>query len=243
MSTRDTAGGAIKRCPLCLSTEGPFNYEDALPNWVREYVGKEGPFRAEENGIVTFNRKRPRRFKVPVCEGCNAWMNAEFETPAIDLLKELFEEWSRDLGPSEQLIVARWFSKTTLMLRLHQRALPQLPEPVYTTFRRDGSPPVGMHLWLGTYGKSPPGPETVLTYAPPADLRRLGCFGTIFQIRYLVAQTLQCTLVNVATLPNGAERIGILTEVWPPAIGKKPSPPRLSMNDAMFRAVADRWIV
>jgi hypothetical protein len=231
-----------KRCPLCGSTTGPFNYEDSIPEWVRARTAKQGPFLAYEDGKRSV-KDRPRRFRTPVCRSCNDWMNTEFENPAIDLLKELFTGWTRTLAMTEQRIVARWVAKTALMLRLHRRDLRPYPATVYHAFRQTGSPPSGMHIWLGTYGMAPPTQTPTLEHAPAVDLRYGGCYGTTLQIEHLVAQTLHCLLVNVGTLKNGAEQFGLLREIWPPTVGVTTSPPPFTMNDPSFEAVANQSLV
>jgi hypothetical protein len=199
--------GTSKVCCLCGRTgrEIRVSMEDTIPNWVRNYIATNPPFTLFLDGVpVSAPTPTPRRFRVPICRECNGWLNDEFENPAIDLMKELFDGWMRPLPVEEQILAGRWIGKTCLMKELWHRDRTQFPAQTYREFRATGQLPASLLIWLGVIDAAPSTPEL----APPlkkTDLRNSGCKTGILQIKRLGMQFVHCHLREVGTIENRAE--------------------------------------
>lgn len=106
----------LRSCSICLvvSTQ-KMTKEDSYPKWLRQIIlqayGDVDPSRLEKGW------EQPRRVLLhSVCVPCQRRLNAAFEVPATQLLKDMMSGRPMLLSTAQQRVIAAWMAKTVLVL-------------------------------------------------------------------------------------------------------------------------------
>lgn len=100
-------------CRLCRQPADRMTDEDVVPKWLRKHL-------VESHGVSSQAEREEwarlvRTVRTRVCETCNRRMNLAFEAPARPLILAMLEHEPLRLSTEQQLVVARWMMKVTLL--------------------------------------------------------------------------------------------------------------------------------
>ncbi len=231
-------------CPLCGDPSEPRNKEDALPQWVREFVAEQSKTRFIGSAWgKAYDGALPPAMKVTIGERCNSWMGATFEVPSRPLLIPLILGECHILEPGEQEAIAHWVAKTALMTELATGPVGRVPSHVFRRFRETGMTPPGSRVLLGSYSGGGTRPDPVPGKIPLSPKQVPSSQGSWVQfsfdpiIGWLVAQFV--LPLRRPRLRSSAERRGLLTPIWPPS-GRAFEWPTTSM-DAGTATLCEQW--
>ncbi len=190
---------------LCKTGRSGKDGEHVLPRWLLDmWPAKSGPFTIFRNGSPVLSRDgRVRsqtssaRFKLPVCQECNAVLNERFEEPAKPLVRRLFNRGPA-LTHNESQVIGCWFVKTWLLLahpevRVSDPGWPLRPwQPVrqalYEWMISGSQIPAGLSAWLMRIDREGP---------PAAATRHLSLPTVIADGRTIEFQVLQFGLGSI----------------------------------------------
>ena len=136
---------------LCGQADSEMTVEHIVPRWM---------LRAGSLQSALWAFERPAALAVlselttPICKGCNSWLNERCERRAIPLLQDLIAGDGRTLTLAQQRHLARWATKTVLMMDLVTDPVLKPPGELLAFFRHKGYPPPGSMVWIGHVGDS-----------------------------------------------------------------------------------------
>jgi hypothetical protein len=142
-------------CVFC-GKDRKLSKEHYFPKWLSAYLPGDQPYWVLEQdrfGEHPFEIRRPSKkleFTVRVvCETCNNGWMSQMEAQTKPLLEELLTSTTiRPLTKKEQLSIARWATKTAMMIDFTQEE-PLVPEADRRGFGRYRSVPKRAWIWLG----------------------------------------------------------------------------------------------
>jgi hypothetical protein len=236
-------------CAFCLSVR-PLTKEHVFPSWLDAHLpGDRAVWILEHDrfgGERPFEVRRPSQgldFTVrAVCADCNnGWMSA-LEGEAKPILERLL--MSTELQPlwkTEQLLIARWATKTAMMMDFTQEQ-PLVPQRDRTLFFKRRTIPRRGWIWLGGCGELLP---LTMSYTMRGELepiaggdRTIG-FYTPFKIGHLVIFWI---------LPGQPVRIALrrpwalaTSQIWPKPRDTLFPPPSQLRDGEAFDVLSDRF--
>jgi len=126
--------------------------EHAWPKWLQKWMNPNNERRVVQmpTGNVVDNHGWDVATHRHVCEQCNAWMGNVYEGPASALIRTLNTEHATfTLSPADQLLLANWAYKTSLMLECTKVAGPGVERGECVRFRNSGRPPSDCSIIFG----------------------------------------------------------------------------------------------
>ena len=243
-----------KKCIFCEKTDSPPSDEHVFEKWIAALWpdGKESQFKIEgkigneppdriwgARGHFGFVVNRP-------CRRCNSgWMNNLGEK-ARDVLTKMIFGHPVLLTTSDQLNIARWAFKTTIMYEFFDGRSPRFYTPTNRRelFQVKLLPPPLM-IWLGHY-VGPYAHTSILTphsltFASGAAAGHANAF--TFTIGQLALQTFDVRCPRYGG-PVGLNIKGIwdrsTIEIWP-VRGNRRWPPHEAFDDEALDLLAKRW--
>lgn len=204
------------RCPICQRQGKPSN-EDIWPQWARRKASSEGAHLT--------------RLKMRICEDCNTRSGKLFEDKAASILKPMIDGHRVQLNPGQQVVVAAWFAKTSLMIDLKEQQGKKAVGPpshiglfeetrtYLLNMLETGLPPATASVGLGVFW---PERDNMLGQryrptrpGPKPNIRLSGAIGRLLY-RVLIGRTLR----KVLPFENRPEDNNWLITVWPQHISK-----------------------
>lgn len=141
---------ARRRCVYCGAAAG--SLEHAWPKWLQKWMNPNNERRIVQlpTGHIADSHGWDMATHRHVCEPCNAWMGSEYEGPASALIRTLNTEHATlTLSPDDQLLLANWVYKTSLMLECTKPVGPGVERGECIRFRNRGQPPSDCSIILG----------------------------------------------------------------------------------------------
>ncbi len=231
--------------------------EHAWPSWLSSVFGNDPATvhqLLDENGdVVRLRRAIPFDVKVRrVCKPCNhTWMN-DLETTTRPILEILMHGQSTALTPDDQRGLARWITKTGMMLDFATHK-PSIPSDNYHSLFSSGNPPPSTTVLLSSIADflSPDlsymkqdGPLMVTLRSSKGVVesdapRRVACYLQTFKLGFLVAQLFWADLPSLVDYFAASELSDGHIRAWPDPVVETWPTTRIS-DFAAFRAFANR---
>jgi hypothetical protein len=148
---------AVRRrgCVFCGDVD--LSREHVYPKWLRSYYGPALRVLSIVQSPDGDTRRRP---EVPfditvrcVCKQCNNGWMSRMEDRARPHLVPLMHGSATRLQPEALAVISAWTYKTVLMIQEQAApATPLIPREAYHHLMREGSPPLGVRIWLSEHG-------------------------------------------------------------------------------------------
>ncbi len=243
----------MPRCPFCLRSHSSKRGEHVIPQWVsREFPSDDWQL---EDRLTKYVRKTKKYIHLVTplpCRACNnGWLSA-LERAAKPILVPLMHGTATTLNSHDQVIIARWFLKTSLMYDL--LAEKQAPRPryfeddEYVTFRQHLSFRPSYMFFIGAYEGNRPfivqEDHSGVSVAYRDDLKPLGnpvrAYSLTLVIKHLVLQVF-CAKLD-PSIGNFRMRdfrpVSTQIAISPDSVKW---PPSFSMGDAIIDKFIHRW--
>ena len=247
-------------CIFCRQTDAPPSKEDVFAKW----IAREWPDGAKSQFVIEggrtgqeFDEKWGAKGNMGIvvtkpCERCNNGWMSRLEGRAIPILKPLLWGRATSLQIEDQLVIARWMVKTTMMYEFFRRRSPRFFQPKQRLeFFKHQSIPSRTMIWIGHYvgGRDA---WFIDTSDIPLDLSVEGstvrgyAYSATFTIGQLALQifahrwpeNLPVKTVNFKVPGNWRTATH---QVWPQGLIDRTWPPELSLDNVSVETLANRW--
>lgn len=220
-------------CRICKGTEGPWTEEDAYPKWLRKRIHEWLRALPPEMPAPPGWEQGRRILLKPVCQPCQRRLNELFEVPAHGVLQEMMDGSVVALSPQQQITIAAWAVKTTLVLGLAKTGnleLAEKPRTYLLQMLEGGTPPpnatariayLSDGLEESSGGFVPPGwPAALAPYEIEATICMPG----------LVCETITSPSPAIASFIEATQHDERFIVVWPPQVASVIWPPRIPLS-------------
>jgi hypothetical protein len=223
--------------------------EHAWPNWLlkllRTLSKQTVNIKAEIDGGRPWTNWHGPKGSIRVagiCKNCNGGWMSELEQEAKPILEPLIRNTESTLDSRQQLIIATWVVKTSMVFDIHRSPDNPFYQPVQTShlFNNQTPPPSTFGLWIGRYygennaftdGKTLNGFDTKAGRPIKGHVQTM-TFGPlvtqVLNVRMPKGQTITSP-ITLDTVPG--EWIQATIRLWPIELKPLYWPPTLSLND------------
>ncbi len=241
-----------RTCVFCNRNDSPPSKEDVLPRWMAREFPADGVFTVVRPDLgKTFRPRGKIVTSNKACRRCNNEWMSRLESAAKPILKPLMEGKPTVLTQNEQLIIARWFIKTSIMYELSQRKR----EPCFFTGKecqelfKSLSVPLHTAMFLARYN----GTRAGRIVDAQVSLEARGASGSEMHDGYSITLAIKQLALQLFTfrwpkkldfrqlaIPDTHNWAGAVLPFWPiPA--DLSWPPTLFLDDQGFELFAKRW--
>ncbi len=230
----------MRLCSFChkeISAGAP--PEHVIPKWVgRDYPG--AMFTTTTPDGRTIKSEVIEITVDTVCTACNGGWMSDLEAAAAPLLKPILRGENRGLSIEQQILLARWATKTSMTLDQTTPAAERIWSKDRCKELMDGDlVPPGTGVQLGRYAANGVflafGHNDLYRRAIPADAPPgpPDGFRTAIRINQLVVEVNWTSDANLDLRPVQAEARELLLPIWP-TVAPIAWPPRIAMGDATW---------
>lgn len=182
------------------------------------------------------------------CEQCNTGWMSDLEHAAKPIIEPMIRAEQTLLGPREQEVVARWATKTAMMLDLVGPGQQEIPPEHLLHLFETGNPPANVRVWLAarTLIEEERLPSVEMLYAHTGALRfqlstgELDGYLSTLAPGFLVCQVLGLLpLEQYPPFEHGTVREEPIVHVWPSTDRLLPWPPAIVLGPDVLQPFAE----